>query len=107
VTPTHTPSQPWILAAQGSEAAGATQYFSFNTPTTPNTNVDGVPHCGRVVFSDLHVGAASGDNPINPVPGSCAMNALSPQEAALEFMLFDLSSCLTPDEVPPTPPLVE
>jgi hypothetical protein len=107
VGPEHTPSQPWIIADDNSQAPGATQYFSFNTPTVPRTNADETPYCGRVVYSDLHVGAASGDDPQQPVPTSCAQAALSPQEAALEFMLFDLSSCLTPDDKPPVPPTVE
>jgi hypothetical protein len=106
VTPTHTPSQPWIEAADGM-APGATQYFSFNTPLDAHLQTDGTGYCGRVVYSDLHVGAASGDNPEQPVPTGCSDAALSPQEAALEFMLFDLSSCVTPDDVPPTPPVVE
>jgi hypothetical protein len=106
VSAMNTPSQPWILA-EGGEAAGATQYFSFDTPVDAMTNPDGIRYCGRVVYSDLHVGAASGDDPLMPVPAGCGMAGLSPQEAALEFMLFDLSSCLTPNEVPPQPPPVE
>jgi hypothetical protein len=106
VTAAHTPSTPWIVAAQGSRAAGATQYFSFDTPIEAATTPD-AQFCGRIVYSDLHVGAASRDNPVVPVPDSCAMGPLSAQEAALEFMLFDLSSCLTPNEAPPRLPPVE
>jgi hypothetical protein len=106
VGPEHMASQPWILAGDDSEAPGATQYFSFNTPIGGHTNPDGVTYCGRVVYSDLHVGAASGDEPEQPVPDGCADGELSPQEAALEFMLFDLSSCVTPDDVPPQPPVL-
>jgi hypothetical protein len=100
-------SQPWIVADQNANAPGATQYFTFDTPL----GVAPDKQCGRVVFSDLHVGAASGDygtagvsggNAV--VPSGCATNDLSPQEKALEFMLFDLSSCLTPDSQPPQPP---
>ena len=97
----HTNSQAWILAAPSSPAPGAAQYFSFDTPfAAPPTG-----KCGRGVYSDMHVGAASGDYP-GPriVPNGCAQKALSPQEAALEFMLFDLSSCLKPDDQPPKPP---
>ena len=97
------PVQPWITAASG--APGAIQYFSFNTPISAALSPDSV-YCGRVVYSDLHVGAASGDDPEQPVPSECADRPLSPQEAALEFMLFDLSSCLTPDDRPPQPPMV-
>ncbi len=104
----NTPSQPWIIADKASSAAGATQYFSFNTPTNPMPMPDGRPGvCGRVVFSDLHVGAASGDMQGMTVPDECADADLSPQEKALEFMLFDLSSCVTPDNAPPAPPLVQ
>lgn len=106
VEPTHAASQSWITT-DGGNAQTATQYFSFNTPIGGNTNPDGPQYCGRVVYSDLHVGAASGDDPTQPVPTSCADRDLSPQEAALEFMLFDLSSCVTPDDVPPKPPVVE
>jgi hypothetical protein len=104
VSATNTPSQPWIIADQQAQDPGTTQYFSFNTPTNAApSNGDTNAQCGRVVYSDLHVGAASGDKP-GTVPTECAVANLSPQEKALEFMLFDLSSCVTPDNAPPPPP---
>jgi hypothetical protein len=106
VTMQHTVSQAWILANQSAKPPGATQYFSFNTPTDTMIGPDGKDYCGRVVFSDLHVGAASNDLASMPVPASCTNVDLSPQEKALEFMLFDLSSCVIPDDRPPEPPPV-
>lgn len=106
VGPMHVASQPWILADPSSMAPGATQYFSFNTPTDVMIGPDGRDYCGRVVYSDLHVGAASNDNPNMPVPTSCTNVDLSPQEKALEFMLFDLSACVIPDDRMPEPPIV-
>ena len=103
ITSEHDVSQPWIVGAPTSRVPGATQYFSFNTPTEQAKVPDG-KLCGRVVFSDLHVGAASEDNPRMAVPASCSDVELSPQEKALEFMLFDLSACVIPDDVPPAPP---
>ena len=48
------------------------------------------------MFSDLHVAGAT----LDPAP-MCNAGALSPQEKALEFMLFDLSACVLPENVPP------
>jgi hypothetical protein len=123
----NTLSQEWIKADKNAiepnlpngpitPVPGTTEYFTFDTPLHPTAFDDaGAPiYCGRVVYSDLHVGAASGDylgvgggQPIvSSAPGGCANNPLSAQEKALEFMLFDLSSCVTPDQGPSAGPPV-
>jgi hypothetical protein len=96
-------SQPWIVSDTG--MAGQTMYFSFDTPVDAQPEPDGgpPPYCGRAVFSDLHVGSNSQDT-MAP-PGGCRGGQLSPQEKALEFMLFDLSSCVTSDKIQPQPPV--
>jgi hypothetical protein len=114
--PAATPSQPWIImdpsvtitVPGNTPTANAAQYFTVDTPVTM------AQKCGRVVYSDLHVSGGGGametglpyfmpDYPeLNSsmtggiVPDHCAMHPLTPQEKALEFMIFDLSSCLIP-----------
>jgi hypothetical protein len=97
VGPGNKPSQPWV----NDDMSSNTMYFSFDTPVNAQPAADGgAPnYCGRAVFSDLHV---SGAQPVpDPSPG-CTAADLTPQEKALEFMLFDLSSCVIPDTVPPS-----
>ena len=81
------------------------EYYSFNTPVFEGGVPDGGVQCGKVVFSDLHV--ASGNNPGGTFPGNCVQTGgLTAQEKALEFLLFDLSSCVQNDSLPPPPPPV-
>jgi hypothetical protein len=101
VTAANTPSQPWIVVdGQPTQP----QDFTFDTPfgVTPDKQ------CGRIAYSDMHVGAASNDygGISQTVPDGCTMQDLSPQEKALEFILFDLSSCVTPNNMPQMPPPV-
>ena len=91
-------AQQWITYANPQSV----EYMSFNIPT-------GVPDdqkCGRAVYSDLHVSSGVGDQFGQDWPTGCKTTDLSPQEKALEFMLFDLSSCIISDQAPPSPPPV-
>ncbi len=108
VTATNTHSQPWVTFGASTPTPNATEYFSFDTPI----GVSSVEQCGRIVYSDLHVSGGVGSTP-QPgtkgdypglttsggiVPDGCDMHPLTPQEKALEFMIFDLSACLTPPD---------
>jgi hypothetical protein len=111
------PSQRWIYES-GAAAGSAlyTHYFSFNTPVAAAP----ADQCGRFVYTGLHVtdtASDPGDNQVrtNPAPTTpttfpacCATGnpVLTPQEKALEFMIFDLSSCISNVNLPPPPVVV-
>jgi hypothetical protein len=95
-------STRWIYNADATGAPQyATMYMSFNTPMgQPATS-----QCGRAVFSDVHLSGVSDDSvfPAECVgadpEGSHVLN-----EKALEFLFFDLSSCVQDDSMAPPPP---
>jgi hypothetical protein len=72
---------------------GRPQNFQFTTPT----NVGADQKCGKVVFSDMHVSGNAMS--ASAYPDSCGdggtPRAMTPQEKALAFMLFDLASCVS------------
>ncbi len=102
VGPKNIHSQPWLAADYDAVSqSGATMYFSFDTPVNAPLGDAGTPaYCGRAVYSDLHVGSDPSTMDESPPPSGCDDAELSPQEKALEFMLFDLSSCVTDDALP-------
>jgi hypothetical protein len=89
-------STRWVYSSDGTPSA---KYLSFNTPVGLMPD----QQCGKAVFGDLHIGA--GNTVDANFPTSCP-KTLTPQEKALIFLFFDLSSCIQKDDqpiVPPTP----
>ncbi len=86
-------TQRWLYTDSPANVA----LMSFNTPIAAAP----ADQCGRAVFSDIHV---SGEDGSLAVPGACGAPKLTPQELALEFLLFDLTSCVQPDSQTPQAP---
>ncbi len=81
-------AQEWI--GKGTSA----KYFSFNTPYKAPVS----DQCGRFVFSDVHSAGTGG----GAFPSGCS--ALNKSQLVLEYMFFDLSSCVQDETKPPEPP---
>jgi hypothetical protein len=85
---TISPTQTWMTYNDPSYGT-LPMHFTFNTPVgTPAAQ-----QCGRVLFDDFHVFNTSSGT----FPNECTSGSLTPQQKLLEFMIFDLASCVTPD----------
>jgi hypothetical protein len=93
-TAVNAPSQLFLSVDSGSAAgawAGVPIEYTFNTP------VGGANQCGRVLFSDFHVNTSGVCNQTCTFPTECgAAKPMTPQEKVLEYMLFNLTSCVPP-----------
>jgi hypothetical protein len=108
VSTVNAPTTRWIYNPAADPQGGPandTKYLSFLTP------IGGAPvqqdasemteqYCGKAVFSDLHAGG----KPNGDIPSSCSGPPLTAQLKALEFLFFDLSACVSNDNLPVPPP---
>jgi hypothetical protein len=95
-------STRWIYNADAmGSPTYATMYMSFNAPVA----VPPTMQCGRAVYSDVHLSGSS-DNSMFPMECANADPDMSHaiNEKALEFLFFDLSSCVQDNSMPPPPP---
>ena len=81
-----TKAERWVYWDAGS--AEYPQDFQFTTPNEAPAD----QRCGKVVFSDMHVGGTN--LPSGTFPSGCDTGPLTPQEKALAFMFFDIASCV-------------
>ena len=89
------PTLRWLY----STSPASVQTLSFNTPV----GVAPENQCGRAVYSNFHI--ANGYTDLGTIyPNECNMLPLTPQERVLEFLLFDLASCVQDDQDDPIPP---
>jgi len=84
------PAERWVFGTRnGSAVAGNNPaiplQYAFNTPLAAAQ----ADKCGRVLFSDFHV-SSGGTFP------NCTAGPMTPQEKVFEYLIFDLTSCVTP-----------
>ena len=89
-------TQGWMYAASD---ATALLHLTFNTPVGKSAD----QQCGRVVYSDFHV-ASRESFPADVFPTECDSTPMTSSERMLEFMLFDLATCIQDGNEYPKPP---
>ncbi|HEX4336157.1 MAG TPA: hypothetical protein VH062_09605 [Polyangiaceae bacterium] len=95
------PSVDWIDGTDPAPKAGSASqmqlHFTFDMPiATGNTTPT---QCGHGIFSDFHVNSVTRSNG-TMFPNECSDRAvMDSQQKILEYMIFDLASCVPP---PPT-----
>jgi hypothetical protein len=83
-------SLDWIDGTDPDKKNAMVEHFTFNTPVGQQNQ------CGHAIFSDFHVTGVTDSNNI-PFPKECSTSFTS-QEKILEYMIFDLASCVAPPQ---------
>jgi hypothetical protein len=91
-------STDWIDGTDPSPISTATSsqmllHFTFDMPIGQSSQ------CGHAIYSDFHVNGTTSNG--MTFPAECDKNALTAQERVLEYMIWDLASCV-PGPPPPT-----
>ena len=84
------PAERWVYGTADGKAVSQTNaaiplQYAFTTPLAATA----ANKCGRVLFSDFHV-SSGGTFP------ACTSGPMTPQEKVFEYLIFDLTSCVTP-----------
>lgn len=93
-------SVDWIDGTDPNPAPGSSSqmllHFTFDMPIPTGTTKP--TQCGHGIYSDFHVNSARQSDGTT-FPTECDRTALNSQERILEYMIWDLASCVGP---PPT-----
>jgi hypothetical protein len=81
VTP---PSVEWLSAS--------TQPLTYSFDA--QVGMPAAAQCGRALYSDFHAVISASATPTGDFPTECDRNAMTPQEKALEFLFFQLQTCV-------------
>ncbi len=91
-------SVDWIDGTDPGDQSNMLLHYTFNTPV-------GAPsQCGHVIYSDFHVNDTK-TSPATTFPAECSNKPLQPQEKVLEFLIWDLASCVGPPAPPKCTPI--
>jgi hypothetical protein len=88
-------SVDWIDGKDPRDASQMLVHYTFDTP------VGQANQCGHVIYSDFHV-TNQAVSPATTFPAECDKNGLTAQEKILEYMIWDLASCVPGPPAPPT-----
>src|SRR5262249_31151353 len=94
-----TPAQRWLYT--NSPPFTGPLHYTFDTPGAYAPDPPPAQQCGRVLYSDFHVSDATSAG--RTFPTECTTGTMTAQEKTLEFMLFDLASCVGPQTGSCTP----
>jgi len=89
------PTQQWVTAVNTNSSTlpvpTVPLLLSFATPVEAAS----AAQCGRVVFSDFHtILGGDSSHPETPFPGGCTSATITAQERLLEFLFFDVPTCV-------------